>query len=146
MNRARWARWVYWIPALVWATTIFVLSAQPWLPGPPGGLTDKHGHAFVYGVLAVACLYGLVRGEWSRVTVTHVVTAAGLSVLYGVSDEWHQAFVPGRSPDPVDVLADFVGALTAVGLAWAWAILLRRRDRGRAPHRADGTGARRAQP
>ncbi|HSH41142.1 MAG TPA: VanZ family protein, partial [Arenicellales bacterium] len=40
--------------------------------------------------------------------------ALGLAVLYGISDEWHQSFVPGREPDVLDVLADGVGA--AVGI------------------------------
>jgi len=37
------------------------------------------------------------------------------SVLYGVSDEIHQIYVPGRTPDSLDVVADAVGA--ALGVA-----------------------------
>lgn len=43
--------------------------------------------------------------------------------LYGLSDEYHQSFVPGRTPDPIDWLTDLAGALTA------WIILLRRARR-----------------
>ena len=108
---------------------IFVLSSQSWLPGPPGGFTDKHGHALTFGILALACLFGLTGGRWRRVTGRMATVAALLAVVYGVSDEWHQAFVPGRMADIADVAADAVGAVVAVGLGWAWAILLRRRDR-----------------
>jgi VanZ family protein len=41
-----------------------------------------------------------------------------LAVLYGLSDEWHQSFVPGRTPDVVDILTDAIGA--AIGLLLVW--------------------------
>jgi VanZ family protein len=133
--------WVHWAPALVWAITLFVLSAQPRLPEPPGGITDKHSHALAYGLLAVACLHGLVQGQWRRVGARSALLAALMAAAYGVSDEWHQSFVPGRFSDLADVLADALGAAVAAGLAWAWAILLRRRASRRAPRRTDGHGA-----
>ena len=34
----------------------------------------------------------------------------GLGVLYGVSDEWHQSFVPGRTAEWGDVRANAIGA------------------------------------
>jgi VanZ family protein len=108
---------------------IFVLSSQAWLPGPPGGLTDKHGHALTFGVLTLACLFGMAGGVWQRVTGRMAVLAMLLAVVYGVSDEWHQSFVPGRMADAADVAADAAGAVVAAGLGWAWAILLRRRAR-----------------
>ena len=129
MRPRQFAAWVYWLPAAAWAATIFVLSSQSWLPGPPGGLTDKHGHALMFGILALACLFGLTGGTWRRVTWRMATLAALLAVAYGVSDEWHQSFVPGRIADSADVAADAVGAVVAVGLGWAWAILQRRRDR-----------------
>lgn len=44
-----------------------------------------------------------------------------LASLYGVSDEVHQAFVPGRSADLLDWLADTAGAAVAVSLVRLWA-------------------------
>lgn len=120
--------WLYWLPAAAWALVIFALSAQPWLPGPPGGLSDKHMHALAFGLLALACLFGLVRGEPQRLTSGRAAAAAVLAVLYGLSDELHQAFVPGRHADLADLAADAVGAVVAVAAAWACAILLRRRN------------------
>jgi VanZ family protein len=52
------------------------------------------------------------------------------AVAYGISDELHQAFVPGRTADWQDVLADTVGAAAAIWLAW--------RLRGRSAHWATG--------
>ena len=39
------------------------------------------------------------------------------AVLWGVSDEWHQSFVPGREVDAVDLLADVAGSALAVAAA-----------------------------
>lgn len=115
-----------WLPAAAWLTMIFVLSAQPALPSPPG-VNDKQAHAFTYGVLAVLLLMGLVEWRWRAVTRRVLLTAFLLAVAYGVSDELHQRFVPGRTPEVADIVADAVGAALAMGAAGAWAILLGRR-------------------
>ena len=61
-----------------------------------------------------------------------------LAVLaYGVSDELHQAFVPRRSPDVMDVLADLAGGALGAGLAAAVATRERRRGSGKDGTRAD---------
>ena len=44
--------------------------------------------------------------------------AFAISVLYGVSDEYHQSFVPGRDPSLLDWLVDALGAATALGIVW----------------------------
>ena len=41
-----------------------------------------------------------------------------LSLLYAISDELHQTFVPGRSGRLTDVGFDSLGALLALGLVW----------------------------
>jgi VanZ family protein len=51
-----------------------------------------------------------------------------LATLYGVTDEVHQSFVPGRNPDWRDVVADGLGALLGAGVTIAVAHL---RSRGR---------------
>ena len=118
---------VGWIPAAVWASFIFFLSSQPSLPSP-GSLNDKQAHALAYGVLACLCLMGLTGWRWRRIAGASLVVAFVAAVLFGISDEVHQAFVPGRSPDAADVAADAAGAAIALAAAWAWAILLGRRS------------------
>jgi len=39
-----------------------------------------------------------------------------LSALFGISDEIHQSFVPFRTADPMDVLADILGSIAGVYL------------------------------
>ena len=119
-------RFLGWLPATGWLTLIFVLSAQPALPSPPG-VNDKGAHAFTFGVLALLLLMGLAQWQWRAVSRRLLLTAFLLAVAYGVSDELHQRFVPGRTPDVADVVADAAGAALAMAAAGAWAILLDRR-------------------
>jgi VanZ family protein len=72
----------------------------------------------------------LSGGEWARVTGRVVLVAVALATAYGITDEVHQAFVPGRSPDPRDVVADAVGA-TAGAFGYYVVARLRARRRGR---------------
>ena len=55
----------------------------------------------------------------------HVLVALGLTMLYAVSDEVHQTFVPGRVADPWDLFCDGLGAAVML-LAFGW--LWRRRE------------------
>jgi VanZ family protein len=104
-----------------------VLSSQPVLPSP-ASLNDKQAHAVAYGILAFLCLMGMTGWRWRRIAGASLLAAFVLAVLYGVSDEVHQSFVPGRTPDGADVVADAVGAALGLLAAWAWAILLGRRS------------------
>jgi VanZ family protein len=115
-----------WAPAVVWAAFIFVLSSLPDLPSPPGGLTDKHGHVGMYGVLSALVLRGLSGVAWPGVTIGTAVAAAGIATTYGATDEIHQRFVPGRESSWADLAADAVGAGIGAGGLWAWAIIRRR--------------------
>jgi VanZ family protein len=84
------------------------------LPGAPGGLPQesflKLSHVVGYGVLARLIEYALARPRHGR------PLALLLTVLYGLSDEYHQSFTPGRQADPGDLLADALGALAALWL------------------------------
>lgn len=97
-----------WGPAAGWAIVLFVLSALPHLGRAPSfPFSDKVAHMILYAVLGATLAWG-----WSRSPrpVPHLmVLLAG--VLYGLSDEWHQMYVPGRVPDLADWLADVVGLL-----------------------------------
>ena len=106
------------IPMLTVMGIIFFLSQQPGtelqLPLPPG--TDKFGHGGLYAFLAWAALLA-VAPVLPRRTLRVGVLVVLFCLLYGISDEFHQSFVPGREPSGGDLLADAAGALAAVA-AW----------------------------
>jgi VanZ family protein len=98
-----------WVPALLWAATVFWLSSQSQLIELPYALSwDKLQHCAAYAAGGAALAHavgGRGRGPW---------LAVALGVLYGASDELHQWFVPSRSSDVRDLLADAVGVLAGV--------------------------------
>ncbi len=98
---------------------IFVASSIPELGPLPGGVDDKSGHTIGYGILGGLLLRAFAGGRLSGVTWRRAAAVIMLATIYGVSDELHQWFVPGRSPDVLDVVADFVGATVVVLLAAA---------------------------
>ena len=97
---------------------IFAASSIQNLGKLPGGMSDKSGHSIGYALLAVLLLRALARGRLRDVTWRWVAVAIVWATLYGVSDEFHQLFVPGRSADRYDVLADCAGATLGAALGW----------------------------
>jgi VanZ family protein len=127
MNRFR-QRLGAWGPAAAWALAIFVLSSFPGSAYPATDIVgaDKIVHLGLYGLLAALCVRGLAQStSWPGPLVW--IAAAALASLYGMSDEFHQRFVPGRNSDWMDVLADAIGAALGAGATVA---LFRRQQRG----------------
>ena len=116
-----------WGPAAAWAALIFAVSSFSVLPDTPPGITDKHAHLAVYAVLAAALVWGITDRAPSRTSWTTVTVAVLAAAIYGVSDEWHQSFVPGRDVSVLDLAADVVGAAIAAVALRAWAIIRARR-------------------
>ena len=97
-------------PAVAYAGLIFFLSSQSSFPVPPGIWDfDKVLHCIEYAGLAFLIARALVSLD---VTAAAAVSAI-LATVYGATDELHQYFVPGRSCDVRDWIADAAGA--AVG-------------------------------
>jgi VanZ family protein len=116
MGRTPLRSFMLFAPPLALATLIFWLSAQEQLPSTPGG--DKLAHAVTYGTLAALALRALYFGIGYS-TRTVVVLAPLLAALYGVSDELHQSFVPGRDASIGDVIADVTGAVLGAIALWS---------------------------
>lgn len=122
---ARWLR--LWLPVAAYMALIFHLSSQSQV-SLPGDLSDKSWHVAGYIGLGLLAMRAVTGGVPARVTWRDALLGMAITVAYGVSDELHQRFVPGRSPDVLDVFADACGAAIAAGLAWACGILLVRSD------------------
>lgn len=121
-----------WLPALLWATLIFVASSRsnPLPVSMPFVGVDKVVHTLIYGILSVLVFFALgpvqslppkrAMHDGGAQQASLVWLRAGITVvlvtIYGVSDEFHQSFVPGRTPDVFDVVADACGAIAAAGI------------------------------
>jgi len=109
------------IPAMAVMAVIFLVSSQPGdqLYLPKYLTYDKAWHMLEYGILAAASLFALqpFASQSHRAAIAlGVVCFAG---LYGLSDEFHQSFVPLRTACLADVIADTLGATIVTG-AWWW--------------------------
>ncbi|OXM85899.1 VanZ family protein [Paenibacillus rigui] len=112
---------IHWLPVVVWMGVIYYLSAQTG-SDMDGWLSIVHqwfpsmkdfdwGHFIAYFVLALTFAWALSskRLTWRRKLIVIL-----LCVLYGLTDEYHQSFVPGRTPDLMDLRNDAIGAALAM--------------------------------
>jgi VanZ family protein len=94
-----------------------VSSRSSW--GKVSDIPDFLTHGGAYAVLAVLACRALAGGLGQAVTARVALVAVVVATLYGVTDELHQSFVPGRTPDGWDVLKDLGGAVAgAAACAW----------------------------
>lgn len=99
---------------------IFLVSSRSTLPRVTNGaaetLVKKSAHMLEYAILVVLWRKPL-SGQMGA--GRSLLAAWLLAVLYAVSDEYHQTFVPGRQGRVFDVLVDAMGAMLAVlGMWW----------------------------
>jgi VanZ family protein len=117
-----------WVPPLLWAVFILVLTSIPGSAVPdvgdvPSG-TDKLVHGTIYGILGFLTARALREPGARRPWRHYLLALLGIAVL-ALLDEWHQTFIPGRDMDLFDWVADVVGA--TIGMSAG--VLLRRRER-----------------
>jgi VanZ family protein len=132
MRINRMKAWVWRFgPAVIIMAIIFLASATPSIELPTFGSWDfiakKGGHMLGYALLAAACYHALNRGR--NASRTYFFIAFCLTVLYAVSDEWHQRFVPGRSSSLRDVGIDAIGGFISLGLLLIAKMRLSRPDK-----------------
>ena len=132
--QSRSVRAIFLLGAVTWAGLIFYLSSQPSIDAPvlfPG--QDKLFHLVVFGALGFL-LMGALEPSDAGYRKQQLWQVALVVMLYGISDEFHQHFVPGRSVEVYDVLADALG-----GLLGAW--MMYRLSRFTAKQRTDSPPA-----
>lgn len=107
-----------WAPGLIWAGVLFALSSVPGTryPAIPFQGADKLVHIGLYSPLGFFTARALRRRLGAGFLRT-LLLATLIAVFYGVTDELHQAFVPFRSCDWRDLVADLGGALTGAAVA-----------------------------
>ena len=112
---------IAWAPAIGWAMVLFLLSSLSDSDLSSFAFSfpfdDKVMHLALYSVLGGTLQFGRLS---SNSGLAHW-TVIAIGIIYGVSDEWHQSFVPGRNPSAADLLADTMGVL--VGYAFTYWLL-----------------------
>lgn len=123
---------LYVAPPVLWMGVIFFLSAQPVSTYEAAGETTRGisggpyiVHGLLYFVLAflIVRLLGRVkvRFPWLLAQLeTCAAVAVVSSIMYGVSDEFHQKFVEGRAWGELDLLTDLLGASASAALWAGW--------------------------
>lgn len=110
----------YWLPVTIWALIIFLLSARATNPVSEIYWRDfvvkKSAHVLEYAILTTLLYRALKESgvEKKEAGVYSII----LAVLYGVSDELHQSFTPGRDPKARDVFFDTIGSIVAIYALW----------------------------
>ncbi|HKQ25367.1 MAG TPA: VanZ family protein [Burkholderiales bacterium] len=72
-------------------------------------------HVPAYAVLAWTTWWAL--GAWLPTPSARAIRACAIASAYGIFDEWHQSFVPGRHASLIDLVLDFAGVAVGIWLA-----------------------------
>ena len=128
---------LYWIPVVGWMAAIFLLSNST-ASTIEGAAAEVRGFAAIlpawmlniltspsfvhpveFGVLA-ALLYRLLN-SFKPLSLRYIIAGSlVLAIGYGLLDEFHQSFVPGRSSSLRDVAHDALGVSIGLGVALLW--------------------------
>lgn len=98
----------YLLPLIAYLALIFSISSIPSdaIPGPKLFSIDKVYHIIEYFILSLLVLRLMIYHKVKHAYLIAILIAA----LYGVTDEFHQGFVPGRLFSYYDMVANAVGA------------------------------------
>ncbi len=100
------------IPVFAWIGTDNIIVAL----GVANHYVRKTAHFMIFAVLAVL-VYNLIAAYGIKRSKV-VLIAALVCLAYAVSDEIHQIYVPGRAGQVKDVLIDFSGSVSALGVVY----------------------------
>jgi len=104
----------YWLPFVLVALTIFILSHQPTLPYLSANFEyeDKIKHFIAFYTLGICFILAALKTKSFTVKQLFIINFVVCS-LYGALDEFHQSFIIGRESEIYDWLADSIGGLVS---------------------------------
>ncbi|HQP10299.1 MAG TPA: VanZ family protein [Candidatus Omnitrophota bacterium] len=111
MDNSGWSKFFkFWFPAILYSGIIFWVSSQPHVKTPMPQLRfDAVLHLLAYmpfGFLLARAVDQTKKSVPWQLLFGLVLLGA---FVYGISDEFHQSFVPGRSAEAFDLIADTIG-------------------------------------
>lgn len=107
--------------ALLYAVLIFVVSAIPQIH-PPLGFKwgDKVAHLLEYGIFSFLIFLAFYTSGKDFLKRHIFLLSVLVGTVYGLSDEIHQKFVPGRDCNIYDFLADCLGIIAVQTVLWLY--------------------------
>lgn len=108
-----------WLPAIFWMILIFFLSSRPSVKVSESPVLDflffKGLHLFEYGALFFL-IYRASKASFNFPVSKTIFLAFTLTLIYAISDEIHQLFVPTREGRIQDIFIDSLGAFVVAQL------------------------------
>jgi VanZ family protein len=102
---------------IIYCSFIYWLSSKTTLPTPKlYEHQDKIFHLGAYFMMGILA-WNFFSDYFSSPRVAMILSILFCS-LYGISDEWHQSFVPGRDSGVMDWVADTLGGILAMGFVY----------------------------
>ena len=113
MGNWNWSKFQkFWFPVILYSGIIFYVSSVPNVKTPLQEIQfDKFLHILAYMPFGFLLARGICNARGSVSSGMLLGTVLLVSFLYGLSDEIHQSFVPGRNAGIIDIIADTVGSV-----------------------------------
>ncbi len=107
------------LPLIIHWITILILTSIPSDSLPTVSLGDKIEHYLAFFVLGFFLyLNFLFKNKYKLLKNYPFIFSLLVASLYGAFDELHQLLIPGRSAEFLDWLADFLGAISGISIAY----------------------------
>src|SRR5690625_1919586 len=74
----------------------------------------KSAHFTAYFILGLLVMHAIKHGYGLRLQT--MIISFLITIIYAISDEFHQTFIPGRSGEVRDILIDSIGSLTGISV------------------------------
>ncbi len=119
-KKTLYMRVLRFIPVLIVMGIIFFLSNQPdaSLAVPRFFGSDKIFHIIAYAALAAAAVLAVADKFFPAYSHKTSIQIIVFCTVYGISDEFHQTFIAGRTASVFDVFADIIGACLVLGVVF----------------------------
>ncbi|PIY71612.1 hypothetical protein COY87_05280 [Candidatus Roizmanbacteria bacterium CG_4_10_14_0_8_um_filter_33_9] len=105
---------IYWLPPLLWMGCIFYMSSQSHILVTHSATSDfiifKSLHVVEYALLYFLFFRAFYCSNRNKPNLKFIFLSSFiLSVIFAVSDEFHQLFTPTRQPQIRDIAIDIIG-------------------------------------